>query len=30
MLVAQAVAERLTLVTRDRFIQKYDVAVLAA
>ncbi|MEV0789454.1 type II toxin-antitoxin system VapC family toxin [Kribbella sp. NPDC050459] len=30
MLVAQAVAERLTLVTRDRFIQKYDVPVLAA
>lgn len=30
MLVAQAVAEKLTLVTRDRFIQKYDVPVLEA
>ncbi|HZX05417.1 type II toxin-antitoxin system VapC family toxin [Kribbella sp.] len=30
MLVAQAMAERLTLVTRDRFIQKYDVQVLEA
>ena len=30
MLVAQALAEKLTLVTRDRFIQKYDVPVLEA
>lgn len=30
MLVAQAMAERLTLLTRDRFIQKYDVQVLEA
>jgi PIN domain nuclease of toxin-antitoxin system len=30
MLVAQAMAEKLTLVTRDRFIQKYDVQVLEA
>jgi PIN domain nuclease of toxin-antitoxin system len=30
MLVAQALAERLTLVTRDGLIQKYDVPVLEA
>jgi PIN domain nuclease of toxin-antitoxin system len=30
MLVAQALVERLTLVTRDRLIQKYDVPVLEA
>ena len=30
MLVAQALTERLTLVTRDRFIQKYDVPILEA
>lgn len=30
MLVAQAVAERLTLVTRDRLIPKYGVQVLEA
>ncbi|MGW6200649.1 type II toxin-antitoxin system VapC family toxin [Kribbella sp. NPDC055110] len=30
MLVAQALVEKLTLVTRDRFIQKYDVPVLEA
>ncbi|TCC41913.1 type II toxin-antitoxin system VapC family toxin [Kribbella speibonae] len=30
MLVAQALVERLTLVTRDRFIQKYDVPILEA
>lgn len=30
MLVAQAVAENLTLVTRDRRIAEYDVAVLPA
>ncbi|MGZ0151352.1 type II toxin-antitoxin system VapC family toxin [Kribbella sp. WER1] len=30
MLVAQAMTERLTLVTRDRFIQKYDVQILEA
>jgi PIN domain nuclease of toxin-antitoxin system len=30
MLVAQALAERLTLVTRDKLIQKYDVPVLEA
>jgi len=30
MLVAQALAERLTLVTRDELIQKYDVPVLEA
>ncbi|MFD7160255.1 type II toxin-antitoxin system VapC family toxin [Kribbella sp. NPDC059898] len=30
MLVAQAMADRLTLVTRDRFIRKYDVQVLEA
>ncbi|NUR97772.1 MAG: type II toxin-antitoxin system VapC family toxin [Kribbellaceae bacterium] len=30
MLVAQALAEKLTLVTRDRFIQKYDVPILEA
>jgi PIN domain nuclease of toxin-antitoxin system len=30
MLVAQALVEKLTLVTRDRFIQKYAVPVLEA
>jgi PIN domain nuclease of toxin-antitoxin system len=30
MLVAQAMTERLTLVTRNRFVQKYDVQVLEA
>ncbi|MEV6272986.1 type II toxin-antitoxin system VapC family toxin [Kribbella sp. NPDC051936] len=30
VLVAQALAERLTLVTRDGLIQKYDVPVLEA
>ncbi len=30
MLVAQALAERLTLVTHDRLIQKYDVQILEA
>lgn len=30
MLIAQAVAEKLTLVTRDRFIHRYDVRVLEA
>jgi PIN domain nuclease of toxin-antitoxin system len=30
MLVAQAVCEELTLVTRDPHCQKYDVAVLPA
>ncbi|GAA3136543.1 PIN domain nuclease of toxin-antitoxin system [Kribbella aluminosa] len=30
MLVAQALAEKLTLVTRNSFIQKYDVRVLEA
>ncbi|WP_405061623.1 type II toxin-antitoxin system VapC family toxin [Kribbella sp. NBC_01505] len=30
MLIAQALVERLTLVTRDGFIQQYDVPVLKA
>ena len=30
MLVAQALVEKLTLVTRDRFIRKYDVPILEA
>jgi PIN domain nuclease of toxin-antitoxin system len=30
ILVAQAIAERLTLVTRDRELAAYDVKVLAA
>jgi PIN domain nuclease of toxin-antitoxin system len=30
MLVAQALAERLTLVTRDGLVQKYDVPILEA
>ncbi len=30
LLIAQARIEKLTIVTRDREIQKYDVAVLAA
>ena len=30
MLVAQAITEKLTLVTRDEFISKYDVVTLTA
>jgi PIN domain nuclease of toxin-antitoxin system len=30
MLIAQALVDKLTLVTRDRLIQKYDVSVLEA
>jgi PIN domain nuclease of toxin-antitoxin system len=30
MLIAQAQHERLTLVTRDKSIQRYDVSVLEA
>ncbi len=30
ILVAQAQAERLTLVTRDQFLDRYDVPILAA
>jgi PIN domain nuclease of toxin-antitoxin system len=30
LLIAQAVAERLTLVTRDRVFSKYDVKTLKA
>jgi PIN domain nuclease of toxin-antitoxin system len=30
MLIAQAICEDLTLVTRDTEIQKYEVSVLAA
>jgi len=30
MLIAQALIERLTLVTRDQFIQQYDVPILKA